>query len=273
MTGQIDEVEFTIFDTETTGLEPESGDRMVEIAAIRIRGEKKLATFQSLVNPKRPISEAAFLVNHITPEMLQDAPSREKVLPDFLKFIEGTHLCSYNAAFDLGFLNQELKLLGTSLKEDILVVDILRMARRLLPGLERYALWFVAEKLGIKTQQEHRALSDVGLTLSVFNRLKEILKAKGIVDLMNFSSLFALSSQSLADIHNQKMAKIQEALDLGVKLKIKYLSGSSAQVTEREVIPKEIRKERGHIYLVGHCCLRNEERNFRTDGILHLEIV
>ncbi|OGX40154.1 MAG: hypothetical protein A2984_02730 [Omnitrophica WOR_2 bacterium RIFCSPLOWO2_01_FULL_41_12] len=273
MAKNLEEIEFTIFDTETTGLEPQAGDRMVEIAGIRLKGNQKLDTFQTLINPGRPISCAAFAVNKITPEMLKDAPTIETALPEFLKFIQDTCLCSYNATFDLEFLNNELRLIGRPDIENIVVVDILKMAERLLPRLERYALWFVAEKLGLKTKQEHRAFSDVELTLNVFHKLKEALYAKGILDFLNFSNLFALNSQFLNNINNQKIAKIQEAIGLGVKLKIKYLSTSYAEVSEREVIPKEIRQDKNYSYLVGYCCLRKEERTFRTDGILHLEIL
>jgi DNA polymerase III epsilon subunit family exonuclease len=284
----IEEIEFTIFDTETTGLEPESGDRIVEIAGIRLKDKERIATFHTLVNPHRLISAGAFEVNKITQDMLQNALAIEEVMPKFLDFIHGSCLCSYNATFDLGFLNNELKLMGQNLPSDKpvrqwfgfqnsqshnTVVDILKMARRILPSLERYSLWFVADRLGIKTKQEHRAFSDVELTLNVFNKLKGMLQAKGILDFTNFLSLFGLNSQFLDDINNQKLAKIQEAMDLGVRLKIKYLSGSDAAVTERDVIPKEIRQDKNKNYLVGYCCLRNEERTFRIDGILHIEVV
>lgn len=273
MNKNLDEVEFTIFDTETTGLEPNSGDRIVEIAGIRLKGKEKIATFQSLVNPDKPISEAAFQVNKITQDMLKDAPRIEEVISRFLSFIEGSCVCSYNAAFDLEFLNNELKLIRQNQLRGIVFVDILKMARRLMPGLERYALWFVAEKLAIKQTQQHRALSDVELTLAVFDKLREILKLKGVSDFNNFSALFGIDRTTLDNLNNQKIAEIQEAIDLGVKLKIRYLSSSNAEVSEREVIPKEIRQDRNTGYLVGFCCLRNEERTFRIDGILHLEIV
>jgi DNA polymerase-3 subunit alpha (Gram-positive type) len=273
MDKDLNQIEFTIFDTETTGLDPESGDRIAEIAAIRFKGKKKIATFESLVDPRRPISEAAFRVNRITPEMLKGAPPIDTVMPEFLKFIEDSYLCSYNATFDLGFLNNELKLMGRPPLENIFIADILKMARRLLPGLERYALWFVAETLGVKTKQAHRALSDVALTLEAFYKLKEKLESKGIFDVANFSSLFGLNSRFLHNFNNQKIARIQEAIDLQVKLKIKYLSSSTAQISEREIIPKEVKQDKNSTYLIGHCCLRNEERTFRIDGILHLEIL
>jgi DNA polymerase III subunit alpha, Gram-positive type len=269
----IDEVEFTIFDTETTGLEPRSGDRIVEIAGVRFRGKERISTFQKLVNPKRPISEAAFQVNRITHEMLKDAPAIEQIMPEFLGFIKDSCLCSYNAGFDLEFLNNELKLTGRGALEGIVVADILRMAKRLLPGLERYALWFVAQKLGLKARQTHRAFSDVELTLGVFNKLKEILESRGIVDFTNFSSLFSVHPDFLKDLTAQKSAQIQEAIDLGLNLKIKYLSSSGVEVTEREVIPKEIKQESNRSYLVGYCCLRSDERTFRIDGILQLELI
>lgn len=273
MNKSIDEVEFTIFDTETTGLEPKSGDRIVEIAGIRCKGKEKIATFQSLINPVRAISEAAFAVNHITQDMLKEAPRTEEIMPRFLEFIDGSCLCSYNAAFDLEFLNNELKIIGKDALTGIAVIDILKMAKRLLPGLERYALWFVTDKLQIKTQQVHRALSDVELTLELFHKLNAILKAKGISDFDTFFRLFSIDNRFLESINVQKIAQIQEAIDLGVKIKIKYLSSSGVEVSEREVAPKEIKQENGRGYLVGHCDLRRQERTFRIDGILHLEII
>jgi len=270
---QINEVEFTIFDTETTGLEPESGDRIVEIAALRFKGGERIATFESLVNPERPVSPAAFAVNHIDERMLSGAPPAKEVMPKFLDFIMGSCLCSYNAGFDLAFLNNELRLMGREELDGYVVVDILKMARRMLPGLARYALWFVADSLDIRSIQKHRALSDVELTYALFQRLKAILDSKGIFDFANFSHLFSINTQILESLAQQKISRIQEAIDLKVKLKIRYLSSSGAEVSEREVVPKEIKQDNRHSYLVGFCCLKQEERTFRIDGILHLEII
>jgi len=268
----IEDIEFSIFDTETTGLDPRSGDRIVEIAAVRLKGKDKLGEFHSLVNPGRPISEGAYQVNKITAEMLQGAPPIGEVIPGFLEFIKGSCLCSYNAMFDLEFLESELKLAGLDFPEDVLVIDILRMSRKILPRLERYALWFVAEKLAIDFKQEHRALSDVELTLSVFLKLKDLLFDKGIRDLNSFSHLFAVSGRLINDIAEGKLAQIQEAIDLGVKLRIKYLS-SSGDITERDVSAEKVICERDVYYLVGHCFLRNDERSFRIDSILDMEIL
>lgn len=273
MRTDIEKIEFTIFDTETTGLDPFSGDRIVEIAGIRFRGELQIAKFSALVNPHRPISEAAFAVNRISQDMLEGAPDIDKVMPQFLNFIQDSCLCSYNAGFDLEFLNSELKRIGGRLPDNIIVLDILKMAKRLLPGLERYALWFVADNLGIKAKQQHRAFSDVELTMKVFRKLKEVFKKKGLSDFKDFSTLFTIDPEFLDDLNKQKIAQIQEAIDLGVNLRIKYLSSSQAEVSEREVTPRQILQDKNNNYLVGYCCLRNEERTFRIDGILHLQIL
>jgi len=273
MNKNIDDIEFVIFDTETTGLDPSSGDRIVEIAALRFKGQEKLLEFQSLVNPGRPVSEAAFAVNKISPEMLKSAPSPENVIPKFLDFIQGSCVCSYNAGFDLEFLNNELKILNKPALKDVLIIDALKMAKRVMPGLERYALWFVSDTLGIKIRQQHRAFSDVELTLAVFEKLKGMLKAKGITDFNKYLGLFGIDPVLLANINNQKIAQIQEALNLRAQIKIEYISASSAQVTRREVVPKEIKRENGKDYLTGYCCLKRQERSFRVDNILHIELV
>ncbi|MFH1440462.1 MAG: exonuclease domain-containing protein [Candidatus Omnitrophota bacterium] len=269
----LEEVEFIIFDTETTGLDPKAGDRIVEIAAVKLKAGKKIDAFESLVNPQREISPGAFAVNHITQEMLEGAPDMAEIMPVFFDFIQGSCLCCYNAPFDMGFLNNELGIIGKSVPKEIVVIDILKMARRLMPDLQRHALWFVADRLGIKFSQQHRAMADVDMTVGVFNKFAQMLKQKDISDFLNFSNLFAIEPVLLNELNESKVVQIQRAMDLGTKIKIRYLSGSSVEVTEREVTPREIRREKNNIYLIGFCGLRNEERYFRVDGILHLEII
>ena len=273
MDNLIDEIEFVIFDTETTGLEFQAGDRIVEIAAVRLKGDARLGSFYSLINSGQPISEAAFNVNKITPVMLAQAPAPDTVIPKFIDFIQGSCLMSYNVGFDLGFLNNELRILNQSQLAGINVVDILKMARRIIPGLERYPLWFVAKELGIKFEQEHRAFSDVELALKVFYKLKEIMRVKGILEMDKLLCLSSIDLSAIENINNKKIIEIQEAINLRLGLKIRYMSSFSAQVSDRIVKPKEIRQENGRSYLIGYCQLRNEERSFRVDSILHLEII
>jgi len=269
----INEVDFVIFDTETTGLDPASGDRIIEIAGVRLKGEKQIDAFHSLVNPGRPISEGAFSVNHISQDMLRDAPPPSQIIPQFLEFCREAFLASYNANFDLGFLNAEVKILGKVLPPDLCVIDILAMARRLMPNLSRYALWSVAGALGIESTQEHRALEDALLTIRVFEKLKGLLNSKRIEDMDSVLRLFSVSTDVAKRMISQRIAEIQEAINLKVKLKIRYMSRTDGEITTRLIEPLEIKEERGRFYLVGWCHLREDKRTFNLEGILHLEVV
>jgi len=279
MTKQIHCLDFTIFDTETTGLNPGAGDRIVEIAAIRYREGLPVAEFQSLINPQRPISEEAFRINKISASMVQNAPTFDRIVPQFFDFIKGSFLCSYNAPFDIGFLMNELALYkdnqaaeaGLHVLEDLVIIDALRMARKLMPHLERHALWFVAESLDIRAAQEHRAFSDVELTWSVFEKLTRLAGDKGIVDFNHFILLFGIDTKLVNTLNTRKMAEIQEAIDRKTNITIKYLSSSHAELSERQIMPKEIRQDRNRWYLTGFCALRGEERTFRIDNIVSVE--
>jgi DNA polymerase III alpha subunit (gram-positive type) len=194
------------------------------------------------------------------------------VLPEFLEFIQGSCLCSYNAEFDLNFLNSELKLSGQPLLSGVIVFDVLTMAKKLLPGLSRYALWFVAQKLGIQAPQVHRAFADVELTWEVFDQLKAIARQKGITGFTSFSNLFAFNPALLETASLEKVTRIQKCIQAKGILKFSYLSSSTGEVSQREVIPQEIRQEHQSRYLVAYCCLKKEQRIFRLDNILRLEI-
>ncbi len=193
---RIDKCEFTIFDVETTGLFPHHGDKIIEIAAIRVDAStllgigpersrridsscKKVRKFSSLVDPKRPISHGAFSVNRITGDMLTGKPIIDDILPFFLKFTEGSVLVAYNAGFDLGFLENAMGDNKDILKK-YFVVDALALARRFFPNAGRYSLGILAGHLGIKASSQHRALADASMTWKVFEKELDIIIAEGI---------------------------------------------------------------------------------------------
>ncbi len=165
------EKEFVVFDVETTGLSPGSGDRIVEIAALKVRGLKPVARFHSLVNPGRPISFAASEVNGISDDMVAAAPRCREILPDFLQFLGQATMIGHNVRFDLSFLHHEVGLASLKIGHEIEAIDTIRLARQMMPRLKRYPLWLVADALGIEESQKHRAMADVELTFEVFYRL------------------------------------------------------------------------------------------------------
>jgi len=173
--------EFVIFDVETTGLSPMGGDRVVEIAALKIKDLKPVARFQTLVDPCRPVSFAAYEVNGISDKMLVGAPRAKDILPPFLKFVGKSTLIGHNIAFDMNFLYNEMDLCAMKIQEEFETIDTIRLARRLMPTLKRYPLWLVADALGIKESQKHRAMADVELTFEVFSRLVILAHEKNML--------------------------------------------------------------------------------------------
>ena len=123
-----------VLDTETTGLNPNLGHRLVEVAAIEL-DDRKVSdrTFHRYLNPERDIDEGAANVHGLTLDRLQDEPKFAEIAPAFLEFISGAELIIHNAPFDMGFLNSELARAGLPLLENP-VIDTLKVAKDLHPG-------------------------------------------------------------------------------------------------------------------------------------------
>ncbi|MBV9258478.1 MAG: GIY-YIG nuclease family protein, partial [Ktedonobacteraceae bacterium] len=173
----LNEVDFVVVDTETTGLRP-GPDRLIEVAAMRLRGGKVIDSFQSIINPGRRLPPFIVKFTGITQEMVADAPTAKEILPDFFQFIDDATLVGHNLGFDINFLSYEARLLGKSCALDGL--DTILLARRFLPGLKRFKLDMVAEHLKIRAINRHRALGDVEVTAAVFLRILEIAQQQGI---------------------------------------------------------------------------------------------
>lgn len=269
---RLDKANYTIFDFETTGLYPYSGDKICEIGAIRIEPGKRLTRkFHSLVNPGRPISYGAFSVNGITEEMLEGSPSIGETLPAFLKFIKDSVLVAYNAGFDLGFLESALGK-DKHILDNYYVVDALSLARRLFSGLVRYNLGAVSESLGLGSSGEHRALADAAMTLGVFRKELKLLSAEGVKTVEDI--VYTKTRKALGrKVKDYKVRLIEDAIREQKKLNIVYRSSWSNAVTRRCVLPKMMQEGYDRSYVVAHCCLKNEERTFRLDGILNIEMV
>jgi DNA polymerase-3 subunit epsilon len=161
-----------ILDTETTGLEPEQGHRIVELACVELVNRR--FTRQSLhhyLNPEREIDAGAQQVHGLTFEFLQEKPKFADVVDDFLAFVAGAELIIHNAAFDVGFLNAELARLGKGAVTDYCecITDTLRMAKDLHPG-KRNSLDMLCERYMVNNSGRtlHGALLDAELLAEVF---------------------------------------------------------------------------------------------------------
>ncbi len=188
----IKEAEFIVFDVETTGLSATDGDRIIEIAAMKVKGLVVVDKFYSLVNPQRSIPSAATNVNNITNEMVAGAPAADEVLPRMIEFIGGGCVVGHNVRFDLSFLCHELSRSNRKLKDETPAIDTLKMAREILPYLSTYKLSYLARSLGVTVTETHRALADVDITVKVMLRLIEMAEEQNLSDVGIFLSRFGV---------------------------------------------------------------------------------
>lgn len=161
-----------VLDTETTGLEYRLGDRVIEVGCVELVGRKLTGKrFHAYINPERPIDPGAQAIHGLTDEFLADKPKFAAIAAELVDFIRGAELVIHNASFDVGFLNNELSLLGmeplASLCEG--VVDTLRMARETHPG-RKNNLDALCERYGVDNsgRQLHGALLDAELLAEVY---------------------------------------------------------------------------------------------------------
>jgi len=177
------ELSYTVFDLETTGLNPSEGDEIIEIGAVRVVNQRlrRHETLHQLVAPRRRVSVSSQAVHGLTPSMLAGQPTLEQALPDLHSFARATVLVAHNAAFDMRFL--ELAHARTGLHFDQPVLDTLLLSAVLHPEQGSHRLDAIAHRLGLPVHDRHHALGDALLTAQVWLRLMPLLQAQGIVTL------------------------------------------------------------------------------------------
>lgn len=162
-----------VLDTETTGLYAERGDRVVEIGCVELLERRPSGrTFHCYLNPEREFSAGAQEVTGLTLEFLANKPRFHEVAEEFLAFVDGAELVIHNAAFDIGFLDAELALLGPQfgkMHARCAVEDTLALARQRYPG-QRNSLDALCRRLGVDNahRQLHGALLDAQLLAEVY---------------------------------------------------------------------------------------------------------
>ena len=160
----------TVFDLETTGLSPSYGDRITEIGAIKLVGNKLCGVFQTLVNPGRKIPDKIVEITGITNEMVADKPTIGQVLPLFVDFIGDDILAAHNAKFDASFLRYELKECGINKNFDTYCT--LLNSRKEIKTSANFKLATLKNHFNLKPMGAmHRALSDAYVTAQLYLKL------------------------------------------------------------------------------------------------------
>jgi len=170
------EAPYVVFDVETTGSAAGKGGAITEFGALKLVGGEVIDQFSTLVNPGRPIEPFVVRLTGITDRMVSDAPPISDVMPRFEEFVEGCVLVGHNVHFDCSFVTAARG--GDPLPNEVL--DTLKLARYLVPGLKRYRLSALVGHFGVRQAPNHRALSDAAATTEVFRRLLKLLGSAGI---------------------------------------------------------------------------------------------
>jgi DNA polymerase III epsilon subunit family exonuclease len=253
-------------DIETTGLFPRNGERICEIAILKIKDGQIFDRFVSLINPEKSISKAATLVSGITEEMTRKAPTFKEVAKDIFNFLKtGEPILAHNAAFDLSFLNYQMELCGFPRLENK-VIDTLLIARKYF-NFQSNSLGDLISQFSIPVDRLHRAYNDALSSYRLMEILLDKLKnSKEFKDfLMTQDSITSLSPE----LNNILPFWLLNALKNKTSIVFRYID-RNGNTSTRNIQPKEITISGNYIYLVGFCALKHDERKFRLDRIIEV---
>ncbi len=187
----------TVFDVETTGLDPRRGHRVVELAGVRVENGRILEemSFTSLINPERDIPLEVQRINHISNDDVRDAPTVMTVLPEFLEFTKGSILVAHNATFDKGFLEMEKEFCWgyVELPE---ILCTMKLSQSLFPTAFRHNLDILSERFQIPLPEgRHRALPDVIQTAKIMLKMLDHGKISSMDELRRRAAIQQLTAK------------------------------------------------------------------------------
>lgn len=265
--------ELIALDLETTGLHPHLSE-IVEIGAVRFRPEtgEVLDRFQTLVNPGTPIPANVQAIHGITDEMVIDAPRVGDAYSALEGFV-GTHplVIGHNISFDLGFLQFRSRLLGRPL-QFLRCIDTVHLARWAFPGLASYKLVNLRTALALPEDSAHRALDDAIAAATLFARGYRQLMQTG----QSAEQFWQRLSKPLPESRLQPpplsddLQQLYRHCELGTRLFLIYRNANS-EYSLRVVDPEGMSMQHAAHVLVGYCHLKQAQRHFRHDRIIHWE--
>ena len=161
-----------VLDTETTGLDY-TKEKMVEFAAVRLENGKIKDQFQTLINPQQHIRKSSIAIHGITPEIVEDAPTEEEIMPKILEFMGDYPMVAHNAIFDYCFINEAAKrVTGKEIENER--IDTQQMFKEIYPDLDAHGLNALTDKFKVELKDHHRAMGDtMGLALA-YPKLKKL---------------------------------------------------------------------------------------------------
>jgi len=174
----LEECAFAVIDVETTGSSAAGSDRVIEVAVVLVQGERRELVFETLVNPGRPVPGVVTAITGITTAMLRDAPSFEEIADGLLDTLAGRVFVAHNARFDWRFVENELKR-ARALRLEGARLCTVRLARRLVEGVESCGLDALTERFALENPARHRAAGDALATAELLQRLLRLARQDG----------------------------------------------------------------------------------------------
>ncbi|NKQ35492.1 MAG: WYL domain-containing protein [Chloroflexi bacterium] len=269
------DIPIVILDTETTGLMPQMGHRVVEIGAIRLENWQEVGQINSLIQPGRKMDAGASRVNGISDADLVGQPAFSDIANDLLALLDGALVVAHNAPFDAGFVGMEYFIHSFARQEDFPAFNnpwlcTLQMARRQF-YFGRNNLGHIARQLGVRMGRSHRALNDVYTTAEILKRMVHDLDKRGLSTVGDL--LHAQGGVIYAPPPPQVFLPdvIREAVRDGRNLRILYL-GKNGE-SRRTITPLYPTQHKGSDYLVAHCHTAHDQRTFKVNRILDAAVI
>lgn len=244
---------YVVYDIETTGFS-QTYDRIIEIAACKVYQGGIIDTYETFVNPEMPISEKITSLTTITNEMVEDAPTIEQALPQFMEFCKDCILVAHNAKFDVGFIYANIERLNLNY-EELPAIDTLNLFRTgYYQEVKKFNLKVLAKYFKVKQEQHHRAIDDTRVTALCFIGMLNDLYMKGITNYRDINSIINPNEhwKHIIPSHINILAKNQT----GYKNMYKLVSDSLTKhfYMDARALHSEIEKYREGLLLGSGCC-------------------
>ena len=254
-----------VVDLETTGLSHAKGDRIIEVAIIRLEGINDPAPvrFSCLVNPHTPIPDESRAIHGITDQMVDQAPSFSGVAEELADLLRGAIFVAHNAQFDLGFLQAEFQRAAMEMPTLGPVVDTLRVARTVF-AFPSCALGSLATRMQLELVNHHRALDDADAALEALRHMLQAIDPKRTQTVDDFLDYVRQMKKGGTERTTMKRRLVRAAKDQEtVEIEYTAVMGTGALTTTRvitvaKMLPKNVQ---------AWCHLRDSERVFRLDRI------
>jgi len=260
---------FAVVDFETTGLRCSDGERVIEIAIVRLNGlnDPCPVRYSQLINPEIPIPPASTAIHGITDTMVATHPTFSDVADTVEKLLDGAVFVAHNAPFDLGFLEAEFQRIGRTAPSPATVIDTLRVARTLF-AFPSCALGSLATRMQLDLRDHHRALADANATFAVLQRMLEHIDP----DRTQSIDAFLTYLDSMRKGGSERMFirdSLRRAAQLNRTVEITYtdVQGPGALTTTRRITVGRVRSQNVEAW----CHLRAERRVFRLERIQRVE--